>query len=117
MLVVNVFMPFGDIQYEANIIAGVGISSLVFLLSRLLAGAVTRSGGTDQGVLCRSGYSGRSRGNLRWSGNALASYQIVGVLTAGIGIVVVLLGLVPSSHAGPCPDGRSRRRLPRSSDG
>lgn len=96
VLVVNVFMSFGDAQYEANIIAGVGCSSLVFFLTALWpersAAAVERIKAffADQETPAADEA-------LRWSGNALSSYRIVGVLTAGIGTVVLLLGLVPSS--------------------
>ena len=96
MLIVNVFVSFDGHQYEANIIAGVGVSTLVFLLTALVPERSTsaleriRLFFADQDAPA-------SDESLRWSGNALSSYQIVGVLTGGIGTVVLLLGLVPSS--------------------
>jgi solute:Na+ symporter, SSS family len=98
VFVLNVFMSFGDVQYEINIFAGVGTSALVFFLTAFwperLPAAVERIRlfFVDQDTPAEVE-------GLRWSGNALASYQIVGVLTAGIGCVVILLGLVPSSLA------------------
>jgi Na+/proline symporter len=96
VFVLNVFTSFGDIQYEVNILAGVGTSTLVFFLSAFwperLPAAVERIRlfFVDQDTPAEVE-------GLRWSGNALASYQIVGVLTMGIGGVVVFLGLVPAS--------------------
>ena len=96
VLVVNVFIPFDGYQYEANIIAGVGISSLVFLLTALWP---ERSEAALERVkrFFMDLETPATDESLRWSGNAVSSYQIVGVLTASIGTVVVLLGLVPAS--------------------
>jgi Na+/proline symporter len=96
VLFVNVFISFDGFQYEANIIAGIGISSIVFLLTALWPERSVAVLERIKAFFVDQDTPANDE-DLRWSGNALSSYQIVGVLTAGIGSVVVLLGLVPAS--------------------
>lgn len=98
VFITNVLVDVTPYQYEVNIFGGVGVASLVFFLSGFFP---ERS----QAVLDRMKAFFVDQDTpaedeaLRWSGNALASYRIVGFLVIAIGVGVVLLGLVPSSMA------------------
>jgi len=98
IFIVNVLIDVTPYQYEVNIFGGVGVSALVFFLSSLWKEkdpAVLKKQREFEADLATPAMDE----HLRWSGNAISSYRIVGVLTAGIGIVVIALGLVPSSMA------------------
>jgi hypothetical protein len=85
-------------QYEVNIFGGVGVASLVFFLSSLWKEkdpAALQSHHAFAADLATPAVDE----HLRWSGNALSSYRIVGVLTIAIGLVVIALGFVPASMA------------------
>jgi SSS family solute:Na+ symporter len=98
IFITNVLIDVTPYQYEVNIFGGVGVASLVFFLSALWKkkDTVNLEG---QKALAVDLATPAVDEHLRWSGNALASYRIVGLLTIGIGVVVFALGFVPASLA------------------
>ncbi len=96
VFVVNVLVDVAPYQYEVNIFGGVGVTTLVFFLSGLWKErnpSILKS----QGAFSVDMQTPAVDDHLRWSGNALSSYRIVGFLTATIGVVVIALGFVPTT--------------------
>lgn len=98
IFIFNVLVDVNPYQYEVNIFGGVGVSTLVFFLSALWKEkdpAILEAQRAFAADLATPAVDE----HLRWSGNALSSYRIVGLLTLTIGLVVVALAFVPSSMA------------------
>ncbi len=95
VLLCNTVIDVNPYQYEVNIFGGILLAALVFFLSALWHDrepAVLeriRAFATDLKTPA-------VEHSLVWDRNALYSYQVVGVLTAGIGGVLLLLLLVPA---------------------
>ncbi len=93
----NVVFDMAPHQYEFNIFGGVLTSTVVFFGSALFPEksqsvlASIRSFKEDLATPATSE-------SLRWDPNALQSYKIVGVVTIGIGVVLMLLALVPGTR-------------------
>ncbi len=98
IFIVNVLVDVNPYQYEVNIFGGVGVSALVFFLTAFWKEknpAILET----QRAFAEDLATPAMEEHLRWSGNALSSYRIVGLLTLTIGIVVIALAFVPSSMA------------------
>jgi len=96
VMITNVFIDVAPYQYEVNIFGGVGIATLVFFLSRLL-GETDATTPDRQARFAEDLSKPVNDEGLGWGANALASYRLVGLLTAAIGITVIGLALVPTS--------------------
>ncbi len=96
VLIANVVIDVTPHQYEVNIFGGVGLSTLVFFLSKFWKerdaektrvreafDADLRTPVTDE--------------SLRWSANAVESYRLVGIMTGAIGLTVLGLAVVPAA--------------------
>ncbi len=98
VLACNVVFDFSAHQYEANVFVGVLSSALVFFLS---------SFGRDRDPHTRARIAAFAAelqtpvtaAEQRWDVNAMQSYKVIGVLTAGVGLVLLLLMFVPASRA------------------
>jgi Na+/proline symporter len=95
VLVCNTVIDVRPYQYEVNIFGGISVAALVFYLSMLWPEknpeAVERIGAFAADL-----HTPAEEKNLVWDRNALRSYQVVGLLTMGIGLGLLLLLLVPS---------------------
>jgi Na+/proline symporter len=98
VLVANTVVDVAPYQYEVNIFGGILVSAAVFFLSSLWpekeAGARSRIEAFARDL--KTPADEMTRG---WDKNALHSYRIVGVLTIGIGVALLLLMIVPSGSA------------------
>ncbi|NUM78261.1 hypothetical protein HUU40_28200 [candidate division KSB1 bacterium] len=98
VLACNVVFDFSTHQYEANIFVGVFASALIFFLSSFWRErdpqAVTRI--KDFAQQLQTPALATERG---WDPNTMQSYKVIGVLTAAVGIVLILLTFVPASSA------------------
>lgn len=98
VLACNVVFDFSSHQYEANIFVGVSASALVFFLSSFWRErdphAATRI--KDFAQQLQTPALATERG---WDPNTMQSYKVIGVLTAAVGIVLILLTFVPASSA------------------
>lgn len=96
VLACNVVFDMGSHQYEANVFVGVLSSGLVFFISSFWP---------DKNAQIRARIAAFAKdlatpalaSEAAWDVNALSSYKVVGVLSAGIGLVLMLLTLVPAS--------------------
>ncbi|MCC6397883.1 MAG: hypothetical protein IT282_12765 [Bacteroidetes bacterium] len=98
IFIVNVLVDVTPYQYEVNIFGGVGVATIVFFFTSLWKEkdpAILKAHDAFAKDLATPAVDE----HLRWSGNALSSYRIVGVLTIAIGVVVIALGFVPASMA------------------
>lgn len=95
VLVCNTVIDVKPYQYEVNIFGGILVSTAVFFLSVLWPekdpAAQERISAFDAELKTPADEKA-----LAWDRNALHSYQVVGVLTMGIGAGLLLLLLVPS---------------------
>jgi Na+/proline symporter len=98
VLACNVVFDFSAHQYEANVFVGVLSSAAVFFLSAFWQDrdpkARARIAAFAQELATPATASEKT-----WDFNAMNSYKVVGVLTAGVGVVLILLMLVPASSA------------------
>ena len=92
---VNVVFDVTPYQYEFNVFGGVLICTLVFFGSAFYKeksiSTLSRIAAFKQDLADPA-----TKESLRWDPNALQSYKIVGVLTIGIGVALLLLNLVPA---------------------
>jgi solute:Na+ symporter, SSS family len=98
VLATNTLIDVAPHQYEYNVFGGIFVSGIIFFLSAFWQEkdkAVLESQNAFFDDLNTPAVSE----HLRWSPNAIHSYRIVGILTVGIGIVVVGLGFVEASAA------------------
>jgi hypothetical protein len=96
VLIFNTLIDIAPYQYEVNIFGGIVISGAVFFLSTLWP---ERNTAAQERIAAyhRDLHTPALGEGSGWDRNALASYRIVGVLTIGIGIAVLLLLLVPTN--------------------
>jgi solute:Na+ symporter, SSS family len=98
VLVTNTVIDVKPHQYEYNVFGGILVSGLIFFLSSFWKEkdpVVLES----QKTFFENLNTPATSEHLRWSPNSIHSYRIVGVLTIGIGVVVVGLGFVDASTA------------------
>jgi len=92
----NTIFDFSAHQYEANVFIGVFASAFVFFASSFFkekdSAARERIGTFAQNLATPATVT-----EYQWDFNAMHSYKVVGVLTAGVGAVLILLMLVPAS--------------------
>lgn len=92
----NVVFDVTPYQYEFNIFGGVLVSTFVFFGSAFFKEkripTLSRIAAFKKDLADPA-----TKESLRWDPNALQSYKIVGVLTIGIGVVLLLLNLVPTT--------------------
>ncbi|MCI0699346.1 hypothetical protein L0337_46005 [candidate division KSB1 bacterium] len=96
VLACNVVFDMSGHQYEANVFVGVLSSGLVFFISSFWR---------DKNLQTRERIAAFAKdlatpalaSEAAWDVNALSSYKVVGVLAAGIGLVLMLLIFVPAS--------------------
>lgn len=96
VLACNVVFDMAGHQYEANVFVGVLSSGLVFFVSSFWRdkNAQTRE---RIATFAKDLATPALASEAAWDVNALSSYKVVGVLAAGIGLVLMLLMLVPAS--------------------
>lgn len=96
VLAANTIFDFSAHQYEANVFIGVGASAFVFFISSFFkekdSAARARIGDFAQNLATPAMVA-----EYQWDFNTMNSYKVVGVLTAGIGAVLILLMLVPAT--------------------
>jgi Na+/proline symporter len=91
---VNVAFSVAPYQYEWNIFGGVFVSTVVFFLSGLWKEENADRMATLQGFRQDLEHPATDVA-LHWDPNALQSYKIIGVVTIGIGAVLLALELTP----------------------
>jgi Na+/proline symporter len=95
VLICNTVIEVKPYQYEVNIFGGILVATAVFFLSALWPekdpAAQERIRAFDTELKTPADEKA-----LAWDRNALHSYQVVGVLTMGIGVGLLILLLVPS---------------------
>jgi solute:Na+ symporter, SSS family len=96
VLLVNVVIDVTPYQYEVNIFGGVGITAALFFLSALWKERDPEKLRIRQAFVADLSVPATDE-SLRWSGNALESYRIVGFLTGAIGLTVLGLAIVPAA--------------------
>lgn len=97
VLVCNTIVDVAPYQYEVNIFGGILVSSSVFFLSAFFP---------ERSPVAREGIAAFGRDlrtpavekDLRWDRNALYSYKVVGVVTMGMGLALLLLLIVPTNE-------------------
>jgi len=96
VLAANTIFDFSAHQYEANVFIGVFASAFVFFASSFFeekdSAARERIGSFSQNLATPATVA-----EYQWDFNTLNSYKVVGVLTAGVGAVLILLMLVPAT--------------------
>ncbi len=96
VLAANTIFDFSAHQYEANVFIGVGASAFVFFISSFFkekdAAARERIGAFSQNLDTPAVVA-----EYKWDFNTMNSYKVVGVLTAGVGAVLILMMLVPAT--------------------
>ncbi len=92
----NVVFDVTPYQYEFNIFGGIGVSTIVFFLSKFLK---ERNVSADERIKAfeKDLATPATSEPLRWDPNALQSYKIIGVVTVGIGVVLLILSAVPAT--------------------
>ncbi len=93
----NVVFDVTPYQYEFNIFGGVLISTIVFFGSALYkeknSSVLASIRSFEKDIAAPA-----TTESLHWDPNALQSYKIVGVVTIGIGVVLMLLSAVPATR-------------------
>ena len=96
VLAANTIFDFSAHQYEANVFIGVFASAFVFFASSFFkekdAAARERIGNFAQNLATPAAIA-----EYKWDFNTMNSYKVVGVLTAGVGVVLILLMLAPAT--------------------
>lgn len=96
VLAANTIFDFSPYQYEANVFIGVFASAFVFFASSFFketdSAAHERIGAFAQNLATPAAVA-----EYQWDFNTMNSYKVVGVLTVGIGAVLILLMLVPAT--------------------
>ena len=96
VLAANTIFDFSAHQYEANVFIGVFASAFVFFASSFFkerdANASERIKSFAQDLATPAAVA-----EYQWDFNTMNSYKVVGVLTAGVGAVLILLMLAPAS--------------------
>ena len=90
----NVVFDVTPYQYEFNILGGIGVSTLVFFSSSFFKEKNVSTLETMKDFK-KDLATPATNEPLRWDPNALQSYKIIGVITIGIGAVLLLLSAVP----------------------
>jgi hypothetical protein len=98
VLVTNTLIDVAPHQYEYNVFGGILVSGIIFLLSSFWK-EKNETVLESQRAFFQDLSTPAVSEHLRWSPNAIQSYRIVGVLTIGIGVVVIGLGFVSASAA------------------
>jgi solute:Na+ symporter, SSS family len=96
VLLMNVGFDVTPYQYEVNIFGGVGVAMAIFFLSALWPERDPERGRIREAFAAELATPVRDE-MLRWSGNALESYRIVGILVSAIGLTVLGLTFVPAA--------------------
>jgi Na+/proline symporter len=96
VLACNVVFDMSGHQYEANVFVGVLSSALVFFVSAFWKDKNAQTRARIEAFAKDLATPALASGAV-WDVNALSSYKVVGVLAAGIGVVLMLLMLVPAS--------------------
>jgi len=96
VLACNTIFDFSAHQYEANVFIGVFASAFVFFASSFFkekdSAARERIGTFAQNLATPAAVA-----EYQWDFNTMHSYKVVGVLTASVGVVLMLLMLVPAT--------------------
>jgi hypothetical protein len=96
VLIGNTVLHVAPYQYEFNVFGGILVTSSVFFLSKFWPeknpGALERIAS-----FTRDMHTNASDVSAVWDKNALHSYRIVGVLTTGVGVALLLMMLVPTT--------------------
>jgi len=96
VLAANTIFDFSPYQYEANVFIGVCASAFVFFASSFFkekdSAARERIGTFAQNLATPTAVA-----EYQWDFNAMHSYKVVGVLTTGVGAVLILLMLAPAT--------------------
>ncbi len=96
VLLMNVAVDVTPYQYEVNIFGGVGVAALIFFISAFWNERdPERARRRDE--YAKDLTTPAVDESLRWSGNALESYRIVGTLVVAIGVTVLGLTIVPAA--------------------
>lgn len=96
VLFMNVVVDVTPYQYEVNIFGGVGVAAALFFLSALWKERDPERVRVREAFSADLSTPARDE-STRWSGNALESYRIVGILVSAIGMTVLGLTLVPAA--------------------
>jgi SSS family transporter len=96
VLAANTVFDFSAHQYEANVFIGVFASAFVFFASSFFKekdfAARERHEAFAQNLATPATVA-----DYKWDFNTMHSYKVVGVLTAGVGAVLILLMLAPAT--------------------
>jgi hypothetical protein len=98
VLACNVVFDFSAHQYEANIFVGVFSSALVFFLSAFFPERSVQARERMAAFAHDLATPAMTEGQ-RLDFNTMHSYKVVGILTVGVGVGLLLLMFVPTSSA------------------
>jgi Na+/proline symporter len=98
VLACNVAFDFSAHQYEANVFVGVLSSALVFFISSFWKERDPQARARLD-AFAKDLATPALAAEQVWNVNTLNSYKVVGVLTASVGIVLILLLLAPAASA------------------
>ncbi len=98
VLACNVVFDFSAHQYEANVFVGVSASALVFFISSFWQDRDPHKRARIA-AFARELQTPAQAEKQGWDNNTLQSYKVIGVLTAAVGVVLLLLMFVPASRA------------------